>query len=83
MTAPTALVTGGNRGIGLEVVRQLAGLGYRVSLGSRPRTRISPSLGGPGGRPVCDGAAGIVWAATLGDDGPTGGFFRDRRPIAW
>lgn len=24
-----------------------------------------------------------VWLATLPDDGPTGGFFRERRPIAW
>jgi hypothetical protein len=24
-----------------------------------------------------------VWAATLPDDGPTGGFFRDQRPIDW
>jgi NAD(P)-dependent dehydrogenase (short-subunit alcohol dehydrogenase family) len=24
-----------------------------------------------------------VWLATLPDDGPTGGFFRDRKPIAW
>lgn len=31
----TILVTGGNRGIGLEVCRQLDALGYRVILGSR------------------------------------------------
>jgi NAD(P)-dependent dehydrogenase (short-subunit alcohol dehydrogenase family) len=24
-----------------------------------------------------------VWLATLPDDGPTGGFFRDRKPVAW
>jgi NAD(P)-dependent dehydrogenase (short-subunit alcohol dehydrogenase family) len=24
-----------------------------------------------------------VWLATLPDDGPTGGFFRDRQPISW
>jgi NAD(P)-dependent dehydrogenase (short-subunit alcohol dehydrogenase family) len=30
-----------------------------------------------------EGADGIVWLATLPKDGPTGGFFRDRRPIAW
>ncbi len=36
-----------------------------------------------GARPVQDGAAGIVWAATLDDTGPTGGFFRDGRPLAW
>ncbi len=40
-------------------------------------------MGGRGGRPVADGAAGVVWAATLPDTGPTGGFFRDGRPLAW
>jgi hypothetical protein len=34
-------------------------------------------MGGFGGRPLADGAAGIVWAATLRNEGPTGGFFRD------
>jgi NAD(P)-dependent dehydrogenase (short-subunit alcohol dehydrogenase family) len=34
-------------------------------------------------KPVEDGAAGIVWLATLADDGPTGGFFRDGKPIAF
>ena len=29
------------------------------------------------------GAAGIVWAATLKPGGPTGGFFRDGKAIAW
>ncbi len=36
---PVAVVTGGNRGIGLEVCRQLAGLGYAVVLGSREMRR--------------------------------------------
>ena len=44
---------------------------------------VATDMGGSGGRPVREGAAGIVWAATLSDAGPTGGFFRDRRPIAW
>ncbi len=30
-----------------------------------------------------EGAKGIVWAATLPDDGPSGGFFRHGEPIAW
>lgn len=34
-----ALVTGGNRGIGLEVCRQLAALGVKVILGSRDAAR--------------------------------------------
>lgn len=44
---------------------------------------VATDMGGAGGRPVEDGAAGIVWAATLPDDGPTGGFFRDRRAVEW
>jgi NAD(P)-dependent dehydrogenase (short-subunit alcohol dehydrogenase family) len=38
---------------------------------------------GQGGRPVDEGAASVVWAATLPDDGPTGGFFRDGRALPW
>ena len=34
-------------------------------------------------RPVANGAAGIVWAALLRGDGPTGGFFRDRERVPW
>jgi NAD(P)-dependent dehydrogenase (short-subunit alcohol dehydrogenase family) len=44
---------------------------------------VATDLGGRGGRPVSEGAVGIVWAATLPDDGPTGGFFRDARQIEW
>ncbi|MET7520185.1 SDR family NAD(P)-dependent oxidoreductase [Streptomyces sp. NPDC005480] len=34
-------------------------------------------------RPVADSAKGIVWAATLPDDGPTGLFFRDGKQLPW
>ena len=44
---------------------------------------VATDMGGRGGRPVEQGARGIVWAATLPDDGPTGGFFRDGKRIAW
>jgi NAD(P)-dependent dehydrogenase (short-subunit alcohol dehydrogenase family) len=44
---------------------------------------VQTDMGGPGGRPVSEGAASVTWAVMLGDDGPTGGFFRDGRPIAW
>ncbi|GAA5008248.1 SDR family NAD(P)-dependent oxidoreductase [Streptomyces siamensis] len=44
---------------------------------------VATDMGGPGGRPVEEGAASVVWAATLPDDGPTGGFFRDGRPLPW
>jgi NAD(P)-dependent dehydrogenase (short-subunit alcohol dehydrogenase family) len=46
---------------------------------------VNTDMGGPMGatKPVEDGAAGIVWLATLPDDGPTGGFFRDGKPVAF
>jgi NAD(P)-dependent dehydrogenase (short-subunit alcohol dehydrogenase family) len=44
---------------------------------------VATDMGGGGGRPVAEGAAGIVWAATLPDRGPTGGFFRDGKPVPW
>ena len=44
---------------------------------------VATDMGGGGGRPVEDGARSIVWAATLPDDGPSGGFFRDGQPIEW
>ncbi len=34
-------------------------------------------------KPVEEAAQGIVWLATLPDDGPTGGFFRDGKRIAF
>lgn len=45
---------------------------------------VRTDMGGPGAsRDVAQGASGIVWAATLGPDGPHGGFFRDQKPISW
>jgi NAD(P)-dependent dehydrogenase (short-subunit alcohol dehydrogenase family) len=41
-------------------------------------------LGGPNApRTAADAAEGIVWAATLSSDAPTGAFFRDKQPIPW
>jgi NAD(P)-dependent dehydrogenase (short-subunit alcohol dehydrogenase family) len=45
---------------------------------------VRTGMGGPGApRSIEEGAAGIVWAATLPPDGPTGGFFRDGHAIPW
>jgi NAD(P)-dependent dehydrogenase (short-subunit alcohol dehydrogenase family) len=44
---------------------------------------VATDMGGPGGRPVAEGAASVTWAATLPDSGPTGGFFRDGRALPW
>ncbi|MEZ0292690.1 MAG: SDR family NAD(P)-dependent oxidoreductase [Solirubrobacteraceae bacterium] len=44
---------------------------------------VATDMGGAGGRPVEHGAASVVWGAVLPDGGPTGGFFRDGRALAW
>jgi len=45
---------------------------------------VATDMGGASApRSVNEGAAGIVWAATLPDNGPTGGFFRDGKPLPW
>ncbi len=45
---------------------------------------VRTDMGGSGApRSVEDGADTAVWLATLPDDGPTGGFFRNRKPIPW
>jgi NAD(P)-dependent dehydrogenase (short-subunit alcohol dehydrogenase family) len=45
---------------------------------------VRTDMGGPNAtRAVEKGAETAVWLAMLPADGPTGGFFRDRKPIPW
>jgi NAD(P)-dependent dehydrogenase (short-subunit alcohol dehydrogenase family) len=62
---------------------ELSGDGFKVN--SACPGFVNTDMGGPMGaqKPVEDGAAGIVWLATLPDDGPTGGFFRDGAPVVF
>ena len=58
--------------------------GYNILVNSVCPGWVRTDMGGPQAeRTVEQGASGIVWAATLPDDGPTGGFFRDGQPIPW
>jgi len=45
---------------------------------------VRTRMGGAGAiRSPEEGGDTAIWLATLPQDGPTGGFFRDRQPIAW
>ncbi|HKQ25861.1 MAG TPA: SDR family oxidoreductase [Burkholderiales bacterium] len=45
---------------------------------------VRTDMGGPqASRSVEQGAETAVWLAMLPRDGPTGGFFRDKKPIPW
>ncbi|MFZ0547168.1 MAG: SDR family oxidoreductase [Candidatus Promineifilaceae bacterium] len=45
---------------------------------------VKTDMGGShASRSLEQGAETVVWLATLPDDGPSGGFFRDKRPYDW
>jgi len=45
---------------------------------------VRTRMGGQGAtRSPEEGADTAIWLATLADDAPSGGFFRDRKPITW
>jgi NAD(P)-dependent dehydrogenase (short-subunit alcohol dehydrogenase family) len=64
-----------------KLAAELLGMGILVN--SIDPGWVATDMGGPGGRPVKEGVKGIVWACTLLDDGPTGGFFFDGKPVEW
>jgi len=72
----------------------LNGLTRMLALEAGPRVKVnamSPGwvqtpmgyLSGAPTRTPDEGADTAVWLATLDDDGPSGGFFRDRAPLPW
>jgi NAD(P)-dependent dehydrogenase (short-subunit alcohol dehydrogenase family) len=46
-------------------------------------TATHPGMAERGARPLAEGVRGIVWAATLTADGPSGDFYRDQQLQAW
>ncbi len=62
---------------------ELAGTGVLVNAVCPGLTATYPGAEAMGARPVEESARGVVWAATLPSGGPSGGFFRDTRPLPW
>ena len=62
---------------------ELAGTGILVNAVCPGLTATYPGAEAMGARPVAEGAASVLWAVTLPDDGPSGGFFRDGEPLGW
>lgn len=59
-------------------------LGEKILVNSVCPGWVRTDMGGAqASRSIEQGVFSIVWAATLPDDGPTGGYFRDGKPLAW
>ncbi len=59
-------------------------LGPQVKINAAGPGWVRTRMGGQAAaRSPEEGADTPIWLATLPDDGPTGGFFRDRSPIPW
>jgi NAD(P)-dependent dehydrogenase (short-subunit alcohol dehydrogenase family) len=58
--------------------------GDRILVNSVCPGWVATDMGGPNApRTIEEGASSVVWAVTLPDNGPTGGFFRDGKPLPW
>lgn len=62
---------------------ELEGSGILVNAVDPGLTATALGMEEMGARPIPEGAPSVVWAATLPEDGPTGGFFRDGEPLPW
>lgn len=70
-------------GLTVKIARQLKDTKIKINSVDPGFTATYPGTENRGARPVSEGAKGIVWAATLPDDGPSGGFFRDGQTLSW
>lgn len=62
---------------------ELQGTGVLVNAVCPGLTATWPGAEQMGARPIADGAASVVMAVLLPDDGPSGAFLRDGRPVPW
>lgn len=70
-------------GLTVKLARQLQDEGILVNSVCPGFVATAEGMEDMGARPVSEAVDGILWAAALPDNGPTGGFFRDKQPLPW
>ena len=78
---PYGLAKAALNGLAVAAARDLPDF---VKINSMCPGWVQTRMGGEGAtKSPEEGADTAIWLATLPDDGPTGGFFQDRKPLAW
>jgi NAD(P)-dependent dehydrogenase (short-subunit alcohol dehydrogenase family) len=79
---PVALVTGANKGIGLQIAKDLAGRGFTVLVGSRrlEQGEIAAKSVGADARAL---QLDVTNQPSIAAAGPTGTFSNEDGPIPW
>lgn len=58
--------------------------GFNIKVNSICPGWVRTDMGGENAtRTIEEGIQGIIWAATLDEEGPSGGFYRDGKSINW
>jgi NAD(P)-dependent dehydrogenase (short-subunit alcohol dehydrogenase family) len=70
-------------GLTVKLARQFKDTKVKINSVDPGFTATYPGTENWGARPVSEGAKGVVWAATLPEDGPSGEFFRDGQTLSW
>lgn len=70
-------------GLTVKLARELKDTKIKVNSACPGFVATYPGMAENGAKPVSEGAESIYWAATIPDDGPSGGFFRDGKKLDW
>lgn len=70
-------------GLTVQLARQLKADNILVNAVNPGFVATAEGMEQMGARSVAASVDGIIWAATLPDDGPTGGFFEDGKALGW
>lgn len=70
-------------GLTIKMAKELKDHNILVNAVCPGYTATHAGMEAEGARPVSESVDGVVWVATLPDNGPTGQFFRDKESIPW
>lgn len=70
-------------GLTVKLARELKDTNIKVNSVCPGFVATYPGTAEWGARPVSEGAKSIIWAVTIPNDGPSGGFFRDGEILSW